>query len=71
MDVWFFRVPEPMPSGTQCVLNILEIMTVGASAYTGIEGVVLAVKECLVECEMDIVRNPCREVAQAERHRVG
>ncbi|RZU39949.1 hypothetical protein BDD14_1357 [Edaphobacter modestus] len=53
------------------MLNILEIKTVGASACTGIEGVVLAVEGCRVECAMDIVRNPCREVAQAERHRVG
>jgi hypothetical protein len=27
MDVWFCRVQEPMPRGTPCVLNILEVMT--------------------------------------------
>jgi len=27
MDVWFCRVQEPMPRGTLCLLNILEMMT--------------------------------------------
>ena len=27
MDVWFCRVQEPMPRGTLCVLNILEMTT--------------------------------------------
>src|SRR5258707_13702708 len=27
MDVWFCRAQEPMPRGTQCAQNILELLT--------------------------------------------
>ncbi len=31
MDVWFCRAQEPMPRGTLCVLNILELLTCALS----------------------------------------